>query len=119
MKMLMPFLPVLAFLFVTCSTPTYVYEESTNPRYIRPDPRARYHCTTPADCDRYFEALCYHARLNHEVQKVNLIDQRGFMLEGKVYEDPAARKMMFEGFVYDPNQHKWMHNVRIEMPKPY
>ena len=119
MKKLMPFLPALAFLFVTCGTPTYVYEESTYPRYYRPDPRARYHCTTPADCDKYFEALYYYAHLNHEAQKINLIDHRGFMLEGKVYENPAAGKMMFDGFVYDPNQQRWMHDVGVEMPTPY
>jgi hypothetical protein len=115
MKKLVPFIPVLAFLFVTC-TSTYVYKESTNPRYCRPDPRARYLCKTPKDCERYFEALCYHARLNHEAQKVNVIDHRGYMFQGKMYEEPTAKKMMFEGSVYDPNQHKWMHNVRLEVP---
>ena len=118
MKKLMPFLPVLALLFVTC-TPTYIYKESTHPRYCRPDPRARYQCTTPEDCDRYFEALCYHARLNNEDQKVNLIDHRGFMLQGKLHEKPTEGKMIFDGSVYDPNRHKWMHNVSLEIPTPY
>jgi len=117
MKKLMPFLPVLAFLFVTC-TPTYVYKESTNSRYCRPDPRARYHCTTPEDCDRYFEALGYHARLNNEAQQVNIIDHRGFILQGKMYEKPAAERMIFDGSVYDPRHHKWMHDVRFEMAAP-
>lgn len=117
MKKLMPFLPVLTFLFVTC-TPTYLYNESTNPRYCRPDPRARYHCTTPEDCDRYFEALCYHARLNNEAQQVNVIDHRGYMLQGKMYDKPTAGKMMFVGSVYDPHHQKWIHDVRLEMPAP-
>jgi hypothetical protein len=115
MRNLMSFLPVLALFFVTC-TPTYVYKESTNPRYCKPDPRARYHCTTPEDCERYFEALCYHARLNNEAQKVNLIDHRGFMFQGKVQGKSVAGKMIFDGSVYDPHQHKWMNNVRLEMP---
>jgi hypothetical protein len=38
------------------------------------------------------------------------------MLQGKMYERHAAGKMMFEGSVYDPNQHKWLHNVRLEVP---
>ena len=113
----MPFLTALAFLFVTC-TPTYVYKESTNPRYCKPDPRARYHCTKPEDCDRYFEALGYHARLNNEAQQVNVIDHRGFMLQGKMYEESTAEKMMFVGSVYDPHHHKWMHDVRLEMAAP-
>jgi hypothetical protein len=117
MKKLMPFLPVLAFLFVTC-TPTHVYKESTNPRYTRPDPRARYHCTTSEDCDRYFEALAYHARLNNEAQEVNLIDNHGYMFQGKMYEKPTAGKMIFAGSVYEPNQNKWIHKVVLEMPVP-
>ena len=117
MKKLMPFLPVVAFLLVTCSR-TYVYNESTNPRYLRPDPRARYICETPKDCDRYFEALGSHARLNNEGQQVNIIDHRGFMLQGKMYEEPTAEKMMFVGSIYDPHHHKWMHDVRLEMPAP-
>jgi hypothetical protein len=117
MKKLIPFLTALAFLFVTC-TPTYIYKESENPRYCRPDPRARYHCTTPEDCDRYFEALGYHARLNNEAQQVNVIDHRGFILQGKMYEKPAAERMIFDGSVYDPRHHKWMHDVRFEMAAP-
>jgi len=117
MKKLMPFLPVLAFLLVTC-TRTYIYNESTNPRYCRPDPRARYQCTTPKDCERYFEALGYHARLNSEAQQVNVIDHRGFMLQGKMYDKNTAGKMMFVGSVYDPHHHKWIHDVRFEMPAP-
>jgi hypothetical protein len=35
-----------------------------------------------------------------------------------VHEEPAAGKMIFEGFVYDPNQHKWLHNVSLEVPSP-
>ena len=118
MKKLMPFLLVLAFLSVSC-TSTYVYKESTNPRYTRPDPRARYHCKTSEDCDRYFEALGYHARLNHEGQKVDLIDNHGCMFQGKLYEEPASGKMIFDGSVYDPNQHKWLHNVSLDVPAPY
>ena len=117
MKNLMLFPTALAFLFITC-TPTYVYKESTNPRYCRPDPRARYHCRTSEDCDRYFEALGYHSRLNNEAQQVNVIDHRGFMLQGKMYEEPAAERMIFDGSVYDPHHRKWMHNVRLEMPAP-
>ena len=120
MKKLMPFLPVLAFLLVTCSR-TYVYNESTNPRYLRPDPRDRYICETPEDCDRYFEALCYHLRLNHEAQQVNVTDHRGVILQGQMDFDPktlTAEKMIFVGSVYDPHHHKWMHDVRLEMPTP-
>ena len=117
MKKLMLSLTALAFLFVTC-TPTYIYKESENPRYCRPDPRARYHCTTPEDCDRYFEALGYHARLNNEAQQVNVIDHRGFILLGKMYEKPTAERMIFDGSVYDPRHHKWMHDVRFEMAAP-
>ena len=121
MKKLIPFLPVLAFLFVTC-TPTYVYNESTNPRYSKPDPRARYNCTTSKDCDRYFEALGYHVRLNNQAQQINVEDHRGVILRGKMdfdRETPTAEKMMFVGSVYDPHYHKWMHDVRLEMPEPY
>jgi len=120
MKKLMPFLPVLAFLFVTC-TPTYVYKESTNSRYCRPDPRARYQFTTPEDCDRYFEALGYHVRLNNEVQQVNVEDHRGVILRGKMDFDPetsTAEKMMLVESVYDPHHHKCMHDVRLKMPAP-
>jgi len=117
MKKLMPFLPVLALLFVTC-TPTYVYKESTNPRYTRPDPRARYHCKTSEDCDRYFEALAYHSRLNSEAQEVNLIDNHGYIFQGKLHEKPTGGKMKFAGSVYDPNQNKWIHEVVLEMPEP-
>jgi len=117
MKKLPPLLLVLAFLLVAC-TRTLVYNESTNPRYTRPDPRARYLCKTPKDCERYFEALYYHARLNHEAQKVDLIDHDGFMFQGKLYEKPTGAKMMFVGSVYDPSQHKWIHKVMLEMPPP-
>jgi hypothetical protein len=41
------------------------------------------------------------------------------MLQGKMYEEPTAEKMMFVGSVYDPHHHKWMHDVRLEMPAPY
>ena len=33
-------------------------------------------------------------------------------------ETPTAEKMMFVGSVYDPHYHKWMHDVRLEMPAP-
>ena len=120
MKKLMLFLTALAFLFVTC-TPTYIYKESENPRYCRPDPRARYICETPKDCDRYLEALCYHVRLNNQAQEVNVIDHRGVILRGQMDfdpETPSAEKMVFDGSVYDPHHHKWMHDGRLEMPAP-
>jgi hypothetical protein len=36
-----------------------------------------------------------------------------------VYENPTGGKMIFDGSVYDPNQHKWMHNVSLDMPTPF